>query len=79
MDSMKKLDMLEKQIEKMVKIIDELNAENSRLKEEIWVLSEKEKTLLARLKEKDDNRKSRDIIVKRLEKLSKMIDKEIER
>lgn len=72
----KKLDVLEKEVLKFSKRLRELYRENIELKENIKILKEREKYLL----EEIENFKKKNpsfLLKKRLEKLSNIIEKEL--
>ncbi|MEF3279804.1 MAG: hypothetical protein K6357_02405 [Elusimicrobiota bacterium] len=75
----KKIDELEKYIYKMGSKIEELMSENLKLKNRLRVIEEREKFLTAELSKTRDNNNIKQIVSKRLLKISKMIEKEIER
>lgn len=75
MNISKKLEQLEREIIKLVDRNKSLYAENLNLKEEIKILKERERHLLTEI-EKIKGRKN-DVIKRKLEKLSEMIEKEI--
>lgn len=72
-----KIEILEKNIDRMIKIINDLIKENRKLNEQIEVLKEREKTLLIKLNENRENKKLKEELVKKLSRISRIIEKEI--
>ncbi|MCX7641823.1 MAG: hypothetical protein N2Z20_04230 [Elusimicrobiales bacterium] len=72
----KKLDILEKDIYKIIRKVEELYRENIELKEQIRILREREKHLLHELDSYKKNKLTENI-KKRLEKISQMIEREL--
>lgn len=74
----KKFDVLEREILKITQKLKELYRENIDLKESIKILKERERYLLSEI-ENLKRRNTVSLIKKRLEKLSSIIEKELNR
>jgi len=73
----KKLEVLEKNIKVLTNKMDELIKENLQLRERNRLLSEKEKNYLRIIQEYKDRAEERSFLLKKLERISNLIEKEI--
>jgi uncharacterized protein (UPF0305 family) len=73
----KKLEFLEKNIKVLTNKMDELIKENLQLREKNRLLSEKEKNYLRIIQEYKDKAEERSFLLKKLERISNLIEKEI--
>lgn len=73
----RKFDILEKNIFKMATKIEELYNENINLKNKLRVLEEREKYLVEQVNKLRCSRDIKGFVVKRLTKISNIIEKEI--
>jgi uncharacterized protein (UPF0305 family) len=73
----KKLEFLEKNIKVLTNKMDELVKENLQLREKNRLLSEKEKNYLRIIQEYKDRAEERSFLLKKLERISNLIEKEI--
>ena len=73
----KKLEVLEKSIKVLTNKMDELVKENLQLREKNRLLSEKEKNYLRIIQEYKDRAEERSFLLKKLERISNLIEKEI--
>jgi tRNA threonylcarbamoyladenosine modification (KEOPS) complex Cgi121 subunit len=73
----KKLEVLEKNIKVLTNKMDELIKENLQLRERNRLLSEKEKNYLRIIQEYKNRAEERSFLLKKLERISNLIEKEI--
>jgi uncharacterized protein (UPF0305 family) len=72
----KKFDMLEKVISKLSDRINNLYSENIELKSDLAAVREKEKYLVSELSKAHNISKEKEMIIKKLSKISELIEKE---